>query len=196
MEKLLEKDELILELKAALLARETLIGQLELNISMIQELKSSQSLPGASSAPQHQPEFAEGAISLPLVAMRAETKACLRLLDIDKSTGIFADGWLAPEAELVFDSAYAGHEINLIFYLPRGENSESKPIDVLPNFADPRTFTIERGKPRSETFRVPDDMRALPRIAIDAQVPEATMTQDSRSLGIFLIDVGVERLSD
>jgi hypothetical protein len=226
LEKLREKDELIVELKKALLEKdqhvcrlETALAQqdrsLEAQLSELQKTAPAAPNGGLKVAPQRDQrarrlEMDPPQQNRPLptrqpdrqktdpakanggAAVQDDLPSWFQLLNMDRSVGLFADGWLSQEAWLVFAAPQSGREITLTFYLPK-DDSETKELGVKPNFADAETITIDRGAPVDYTYAIPDDLQTAPTFLITAAAPEPRSRSDElRNLGVLVGKIRVQ----
>jgi len=180
------KDELILELKAALLLKDRRITDLEIALSEFErspkspDERSPTALAHSSDASEQPAHHGQGNVS-----------DVERVIIYEASTGFYPDGWTGLETTLVLNPNMASSSIRLQLYLPeRNTGSNEKLVVVSPSFADPEEIKVVRGEILNYSAHIPDHVLVPPHLRLTIDTPEPT-SSDVRMLGIVILSASV-----
>jgi len=175
-----QKDELIIELKRALLAREQRINDLELALAG--------GVPSRSSTPQGIDAtngYTAGPVSADTGSQDARQSTINPLLAAG-TTGVYTDLWTDTEAVLQFSETLLGRVVRLEFFAPVTAGTQTKPVAISPNFCEPLELSLTRGEATSRDFAIPAASTSAPEIRIRVSEPEPPDVKDPRRLGVKL----------
>jgi hypothetical protein len=181
-----QKDELIIELKRALLAREHRINELELAPAGGVESRSS-TPQGSEAADRYTaaPAWADA-------AGQAARQSAIDPLLAAGTTGVYTDLWTDTEAVLQFSETLLGRVVRLEFFAPATAGAQTKPVAISPNFSEPLELSLTRGEATCRDFAIPAAPASAPEIRIRVSEPEPPNVQDTRRLGVKLSLISVD----
>jgi hypothetical protein len=181
-----QKDELIIELKGVLLAREHRINELELSLAGRVQSRFP-TLQGTEATDDN----TAGPLSTDF-ASQATPQSAIDPLLAAGTTGVYTDLWTDTEAVLQFPEELLGKVLRLEFFAPATAGAQTKPVTISPNFGEPLELSLTRGEATCRDFAIPAAPASAPEIRIRVSEPEPPNVQDTRRLGVKLSLISVD----
>lgn len=189
LERIREKDGLILELRKALDSERARHGDIVRAMALLLPGAPSADSPAAAVSPVQSDVVAVDHPSTDAPDPLAPIHAPGELPDLvlrELCTGIYKDNWLRPRSSLVIAGTAAGRNVTLKFFLPRIADGQAKEMSVAPSFATPFKIAVRRGQPVLVTCAIPPLPESSARIDLDVE-PEPKSGGERRDLGILLL---------